>query len=181
MAKPRKLKWLDVPEGHDYPAAANYLSLVLPANLVAASIDGLRTAPDEYRKAKDILRAAGLRLLPRSNPHVTTDLAKVAKGLPLSPILLVRGDARIPAPLLVADGYHRVCASFHLDENTDIPCRIADRPATAPPAPAAAAKRARTAPPAKRATAAPSANRAPAAPPVPPAPAAPPAEQVVPG
>jgi hypothetical protein len=29
-------------------------------------------------------------------------------------------------PLIVADGYHRICASYHLDENTDIPCRIAD-------------------------------------------------------
>jgi hypothetical protein len=28
-------------------------------------------------------------------------------------------------PLQIADGYHRVCASYHLDENTDIPCRLA--------------------------------------------------------
>jgi hypothetical protein len=26
--------------------------------------------------------------------------------------------------LLIADGYHRVCASYWLDENTDIPCRL---------------------------------------------------------
>ena len=25
-------------------------------------------------------------------------------------------------PLTVADGYHRVCASYWIDENTDIPC-----------------------------------------------------------
>jgi hypothetical protein len=38
----------------------------------------------------------------------------------LSPILLLRGtDER---PLIVADGYHRVCASYWIDENTDIPC-----------------------------------------------------------
>jgi hypothetical protein len=28
--------------------------------------------------------------------------------------------------LTVADGYHRICASYHLDEDTDIPCRIVD-------------------------------------------------------
>jgi hypothetical protein len=24
------------------------------------------------------------------------------------------------------DGYHRICASYQLDEDADIPCRIAD-------------------------------------------------------
>jgi hypothetical protein len=28
----------------------------------------------------------------------------------------------------IADGYHRVCASYHVEENTDIPCRIVDHP-----------------------------------------------------
>jgi hypothetical protein len=26
--------------------------------------------------------------------------------------------------LQIADGYHRVCASYHTDENTDIPVKI---------------------------------------------------------
>jgi hypothetical protein len=30
--------------------------------------------------------------------------------------------------LTIADGYHRICASYHLDEDADIPCRIADPP-----------------------------------------------------
>jgi hypothetical protein len=29
--------------------------------------------------------------------------------------------------LQIADGYHRVCASHHVDENTDIPVKIVDR------------------------------------------------------
>jgi hypothetical protein len=28
-------------------------------------------------------------------------------------------------PLTIADGFHRICASYHLDEDADIPCRIA--------------------------------------------------------
>ena len=43
------------------------------------------------------------------------------KGNALSPILLVRGDFATGVPLQIADGYHRVCASYHTDENTDIP------------------------------------------------------------
>ena len=45
------------------------------------------------------------------------DLAKVAAGTKLSPVLLVRGS-----PLWVADGYHRVCASYHVDENVSSAC-----------------------------------------------------------
>jgi hypothetical protein len=69
---------------------------------------------------KDILRASQLALLGADNKHVATDLQKAKAGTPLSPILLVRGDGK--HPLIVADGYHRVCASYWIDENTDIPC-----------------------------------------------------------
>lgn len=115
---------MDDPEAHDYDAAADYLSLGADAAAVAATVDALRTAAPTLRKAKDILRAAGLTLLPASNGHVRTDLGKIADGKKLSPILLVRGDFRSGTPLQVADGYHRVCASYLTDENTAIPCRL---------------------------------------------------------
>ena len=47
----------------------------------------------------------------------------VKKGKALSPVLLVRGEIG-RYPLVVADGYHRICASYHLDEDTEIPCRM---------------------------------------------------------
>lgn len=83
-----------------------------------------------HRKAKDLLRASGLPLLPPDNVHVRKDLDKVDKGLLLSPVLLVRGSFDGGWPLQVADGYHRICASHDLDEDADIPCRITDRPVT---------------------------------------------------
>ena len=52
----------------------------------------------------------------------------MARGEPLSPVLLVRGRAAAGTPLVVADGYHRICASYHLDEDADIPCRLVDAP-----------------------------------------------------
>ena len=83
-------------------------------------------SPLERRQAKDLLRASGLDLLPTDNAHVAADLAKVKRGESLSPVLLVRGEMRRGVPLTIADGYHRVCASYHLDENADIPCHLAD-------------------------------------------------------
>ena len=56
--------------------------------------------------------------------HVKADLRKISDGRKLSPILLVRGNAVDGFALQIADGYHRVCASYLTDENTDIPCRL---------------------------------------------------------
>ncbi len=119
------VKWLEKPEAHDFPAAADYLALLADSQTVDELTQALRGGDIVHKKAKDILRAAELTLLPVDNPHVATDLAKVKKGQPLSPILLVRGDFVTGVPLQIADGYHRVCASYHTDENTDIPVVLA--------------------------------------------------------
>ena len=116
--------WQDEPEAHDFPAAADYLSLVAPPGVVAKVVDALKSAKTEHRKAKDLLRASRLSLLPAENVHVKKDLAKVAAGKRLSPVLLVRGRGDKGIPLTVADGYHRICASHHLDENADVSCRL---------------------------------------------------------
>jgi len=121
-----KEHWKTEPDDHDYPAASSYLSLVAPAADVAGVVDALRAAPMAHYKAKDLLRASELVLLPADNAHVARDLDKVKAGNMLSPVLLVRGDASKGIPLVIADGYHRVCASYHLDENADIPCHIVD-------------------------------------------------------
>jgi hypothetical protein len=118
-----KEHWKTEPEPQDYPAAESYLSLLIEPVEAARLVEALR-AVDRLAtyKAKDVLRASGLALLPADNKHVLADLDKVKEGRKLSPVLLVRGE-----PLQIADGYHRVCASYHLDENADIPCRIASR------------------------------------------------------
>ncbi|WP_166906832.1 hypothetical protein [Mycobacterium sp. DL440] len=118
------VKWLDSPEEHDYDAAADYLSLIAQASAVTDTVAALKKAEVVYRKAKDILRAAGLPLLPETNAHVRADLSKISSGKALSPILLVRGEVAGNVPLQIADGYHRVCASYVTDENTPIPCQL---------------------------------------------------------
>jgi hypothetical protein len=118
------VRWQDEPDGHDYPAAAAYLALIADPATVTRLVKGLKKAPIAHAKAKDILRASGLPDLPLENVHVAKDAAKVTAGTALSPVLLVRGNITRGIPLQIADGYHRVCASHHFDEDTDIPCRI---------------------------------------------------------
>lgn len=123
-----EVAWKSEPEKHDYPAAASYLTLIASETLVGKLVKHLKKAPVSCYKAKDILRAAGLPLLDKDNPHVAADLRKIADNKALSPVLLVRGDLTAGVHAQIADGYHRVCASYHVDENTDIPCHIVDNP-----------------------------------------------------
>jgi hypothetical protein len=123
---PMKQHWKTEPDEHDYPAAQAYLSLVASDKGAAALVKALKDAPLTLQKAKDLLRASCLALLPDTNAHVAKDLEKVRKGEDLSPVLLVRGNLVTGTPLAIADGYHRICASYHLDEDADIPCRLVD-------------------------------------------------------
>ena len=120
--------WKSEPEEHDYPAAHDYLSLVLEESVIRKVVAGLRRAPTEHFKAKDLLRASRLPMLLRDNFHVAADLRKIKKGKPLSPVLLVRGNAATGTPMTIADGFHRICASWYKDENIPIACRIVSMP-----------------------------------------------------
>jgi hypothetical protein len=112
--------WLKDPEEHDFPAATDYLELLLTTEESKTFSDKLRNATTIVKKAKDVLRASELPLLPQDNIHVKQNLKKVKKGNKLSPVLLVKKDNK----LIIADGYHRVCATYYLSEDLDIPCRL---------------------------------------------------------
>jgi hypothetical protein len=126
MAPKLTENWKDEPDDHDYPAAEDFLSLVMPSAKAKQVISRLRKTQIVRRKAKDLLRSSRLPPLPPENFHVAGDLKKVKAGKKLSPVLLVRGQFADDVPLTIADGYHRICASYHLDEDADIPCRIVD-------------------------------------------------------
>jgi hypothetical protein len=124
MAKQNKqeIKWLDLPEEHDYPAAASYLSLIYESNVVEAFIDKLKSIATSNFKAKDLFRASNLSLLGISNSHVRKDARKIKTGDAISPLLLVRDQAN--GNVIIADGYHRLCAVYRFDEDALIPCKI---------------------------------------------------------
>jgi hypothetical protein len=120
--------WKLDPDEHDFPAAATYLSLICEPTLADQLTKLLKSAPSAIYQAKDLLRASNLQLLSKDNVHVAKDLAQVKAGHKLSPVLLVRGRLTKDRSLVIADGYHRICASYWIDENSQIPCRIVDFP-----------------------------------------------------
>jgi hypothetical protein len=119
----KECKWLDAPEPHNYPAALSYLRLIYDDRTAAGMVRRLRGARMSAFKAKDIFRASGLSLLGVSNLHVEKDRAKIKNGKLISPLLLVRNPAL--GKVVVADGYHRLCAVYSFDEDALIPCKIA--------------------------------------------------------
>jgi disulfide oxidoreductase YuzD len=118
----RKIKWLRDVEEHDYVAAESYLGLLYRGKDVAKRIARLRKTSVVKFKAKDIFRASQLSLLGVSNSHVEKDRKKIRKGENLSPLLLMR-DAQL-GKVVIADGYHRLCAIYDFDEDALIRCRI---------------------------------------------------------
>ena len=116
------IRWLKNPAKHDYAAAERYLGLLFDAATVARHMKKLLRARGSKFQAKDLLRASDLSPLNVSNSHIEQDRKKIAKGTPLSPILLVRDSKNVK--LIVADGYHRLCAAYSMDEDATVPCWI---------------------------------------------------------
>jgi hypothetical protein len=121
--------WLPKPLKEDYAAALDYLTLLFPPAQVRKLTEALTRAPLIHRQAKDLLRASQTHLLEADNPHVTNQLKKIKKGKRISPVLLVRGDARTGVTLTIADGHHRICASWYWDEDAPIACCVVALPA----------------------------------------------------
>ncbi len=121
-ARKIEVRWLQEPQNHDYPAALSYLGLMHAPQQAKRLVRKLRRAPVSQFKAKDIFRASGLPLLGLDNSHVKKDERKVVAGIALSPLLLVRDPEH--GKLVIADGYHRLCAVYAHDEDAVIPCKI---------------------------------------------------------
>lgn len=122
MAKKTEINWLSEPEAHNYPAALSYLCLIYDEKTAIRYVDNLKQAKISEFKAKDIFRASNLSLLGISNTQVNKNQQKIQSGDKLSPILLVRDS--VNGKVIVADGYHRLCAIYTYDEDAVIPCKI---------------------------------------------------------
>lgn len=122
MAKQKEIGWLSDVEEHNYPAAESYLSLICGEHCVAEIMASFKSAPIVQFKAKDIFRASQLSLLGVSNSHVEKDRNKIENGKGLSPLLLLRDE--LHRKVVIADGYHRLCAAYEFDEDAWIHCKI---------------------------------------------------------
>lgn len=121
-ANTQAIQWLSDVADHNYTAAASYLALILSTEQIAEIIAALKLSPIVAFKAKDIFRASQLSLLGVSNFHVEKDRNKIQEGKALSPILLLRD--KLNAKVVIADGYHRLCAIYEFDEDALIQCKI---------------------------------------------------------
>lgn len=120
--KLKDIKWLVDAEKHDYPAAESYLRILYSEDRVAKMMARFRSAPVVQFKAKDIFRASQLSALGISNSHVEKDRKKIREGKGLSPLLLLRDEQN--GKVVIADGYHRLCAIYEFDEDAWIQCKI---------------------------------------------------------
>ena len=122
MENKKIINWRSKPQKHDYPAAEKYLSLTLEPSEAKKIAGRLKQAEMSEYAAKDIFRASGLTLLGVSNSHVEKDRSQIILNEKLSPLLLYRD--KIASKLVIADGYHRLCAVYTFDEDAMIPCKI---------------------------------------------------------
>ncbi len=117
-----KIKWLSEPENHNYPAAESYLNLIYDELKASLFVKKLRKAEIVEFKSKDVFRASSLSLIGISNEHVQKNIDEINNGTSISPILLVRD--RKNGKVVIADGYHRMCAVYMFHEDAIIPCKI---------------------------------------------------------
>jgi hypothetical protein len=120
--KKNKIRWFREPQKHDYPAAESYLSLLVRPRDARALVSRMKRARVVEFAAKDIFRASQLPMLRSTDSHVERDRALIILKQPVSPLLLWRDPRH--GKLVIADGYHRLCAVYSFDEDAMIPCQI---------------------------------------------------------
>ena len=117
-----KLPWgKDVDENH-YAAALDFLSLQWVPERAEPVVDRLREAPFVKKLPGDLLRAANLKPLPLTDNGVLQELRKAIIDAEFVPLLVVN----LPDGVILADGYHRASAAYHLAPFHKVPVQIED-------------------------------------------------------
>ena len=125
MAKQQtpSITWQDDANPDDYEAAGHYLALVDNQKNIDKTLADLKAGTIVEYKATDLLRAAQL-IVPKADDRPTREqIKKIKHGEPVSPVLLVR----VPAlrKVIVADGFHRICAAYRIDPDVVLHCKLA--------------------------------------------------------
>lgn len=116
------ISWLSKPDAKDYPAAQNYLALLYDDKVSARLVKRLKSATLRQCRALDLFRASALQIYGVSDPPVEAAREKIRGGQKMSPLLLVRDS--VNGKLVIADGYHRLCAVYSFDPEAMVPCKI---------------------------------------------------------
>lgn len=121
MGKP--VKWIKRPRKKDYPSAEAYLTLTLGQGRARRLIKRLRAAKLRKLPARDILRASRTPMSEVRAFDWVRQNKDIKKGRPFAPLLLVC-DTR-SGKLIVADGFHRLCAAFAQNQNANVRFKLA--------------------------------------------------------
>jgi hypothetical protein len=116
--------WLAQPDSHVFPAVTPNRSLVFDAPLATKLVKWLTMAAVACCTTKDLFRAWRLSLLGGNIAPVANDLRTLAGGGKRSQLLLVRDP--VNTTVMIAAGYHRLCAVFEPDRDTPSHTRSAD-------------------------------------------------------
>jgi len=114
-------RWAAIPTADDVADATHFLTLLDVAGPLTVDEDQC------VYPAKDLLRAARLPLLPKDSAGVHKWLGRLHDGAEIPPVLLLIGSLVADRPLIVAEGYHRVCACYLRDEQTPVACHYLTR------------------------------------------------------
>ena len=119
MSKKKAVKW-DQLSDDALKAGQQYLTLhVSTVDTIGVKDLWIKT-DDTLYYPDDILRAAELKELPIAHPKVRAMMEHMERGHVLDHILLVRMHGR----LIVARGYHLLCALRFFDRTAQARCRI---------------------------------------------------------
>jgi hypothetical protein len=104
----------------DYTAAYDYLNLIMVSDLAVWTVKKLKLASTMQMKVSVIIRAAGLSAEKVDEHYLRIDPTKNTGDI--SPVLLVRDT--IQSKVIIADGFERLCMSFHKHPDGLILCKI---------------------------------------------------------
>ena len=122
MKKPKELRWLEQPSDGNFESAQTYLKLLYGTKKARKYVKELKEASTSEYLARDLLRASGTPISEVQAFDWTKQQREIAAGTPLSPVLLVRRDDG--KSVVIADGFHRMCAVFQADQDAPVPCKF---------------------------------------------------------
>ena len=122
MTGKKIVKWLPEPADKDYDAAQSFLQLLYNSKKARRWAKELKAKEITEYTAKDIPRASGTPMSEVQAFDWSKQQKEINEGKPLSPILIVKQDNG--GHLIIADGFHRLCALFTNDQEVKVPCKI---------------------------------------------------------
>lgn len=115
------IAWADEPDGKHYTAAYDWLSLLWDSERAEQAIERLRNVPVIELPAANVCQTAGFDPLPLHDPGVLRELRRACTGRPRGPLLCVHTSSGV----VIADGHHRLSASYGLDPFASVRLKLA--------------------------------------------------------